>query len=133
MKKNYFAIFLLLLVFVPGLAAPLSPAQADDALWNKQIGREDIGKAFGQDTANPRDVRDVTVQVVKVFLTFLALIVVIMIILGGFRWMTAAGNEERVKDAKHMIRSAVIGLVIILSAFAILEFTYELFYEFFED
>ncbi|MFA5107528.1 MAG: hypothetical protein WC497_04350 [Patescibacteria group bacterium] len=57
--------------------------------------------------------------IIQWVLGFLALVAVIMIIYGGFIWLTAAGNEERVGQAKKIISAAIIGLVIILLAWAI--------------
>ncbi len=61
-------------------------------------------------------------SVLRTALGFLGIIAVIMILLGGFKWMTAAGNDEKVKDAKKLIYSGIIGLVIILTAYAIASF-----------
>ncbi|MDP3964364.1 MAG: Ig-like domain-containing protein [bacterium] len=55
-------------------------------------------------------------------LGFLALIAVIFIIYGGFIWMTAAGNADRIDRAKKIILGALIGLVIILLSWAIVWF-----------
>ncbi|MEK7538198.1 MAG: hypothetical protein AAB619_04480, partial [Patescibacteria group bacterium] len=49
-------------------------------------------------------------------------IAVTMIIYGGFTWLTAAGNEENVEKAKRIISAAVIGLIVILLAWAIVIF-----------
>jgi len=40
----------------------------------------------------------------------------LMYIVGGFLWMSDAGNAERVKTAKSIIVSTTIGLVVILMA-----------------
>ncbi|MFZ3057512.1 MAG: hypothetical protein WA092_00460 [Minisyncoccales bacterium] len=40
----------------------------------------------------------------------------LMYIVGGFLWMSDAGNTERVKTAKSIIMSTTIGLVVILMA-----------------
>ena len=45
-----------------------------------------------------------------------------MILIGGFQWMTAAGNEEKVEKAKKIISAAIVGLIIILLAWAIVNF-----------
>ncbi|MBI3115589.1 MAG: hypothetical protein HYZ09_03835, partial [Candidatus Kerfeldbacteria bacterium] len=37
-------------------------------------------------------------------------------------WMTAAGNDERIDKAKKVISAAVIGLIIVLLAWAIVIF-----------
>ncbi len=62
------------------------------------------------------------ISIVSWVLGFLALVAVIMIIYGGFIWMMAAGNEERIASAKKIISAAIIGLVIILLAWAIVWF-----------
>jgi hypothetical protein len=61
-------------------------------------------------------------QVVTYLMTFLGIIAVIIILIGGFRWMTAAGNEDRVASAKKTIIAGAIGLVVILAAYAIVTF-----------
>jgi hypothetical protein len=43
----------------------------------------------------------------------------ILMIYAGFIWMTARGQEDRVTKAKNTIITAVIGLVIVISAYAI--------------
>ena len=58
-------------------------------------------------------------QVINVALGFLAFVAVILILYGGFLWMTAAGNEDRVDQAKKLLAAAVIGLIIILAAWGI--------------
>lgn len=64
----------------------------------------------------------IAIKVIQWILGTLGLIAVIMILFGGFMWMTAAGNEEKVKKAKAILTSAVIGLVIVLLSWAILTF-----------
>lgn len=66
-----------------------------------------------------RPLADQITSIIMWVLGFLALVAVIMIIYGGFIWLTAAGNEERVGSAKKIISAAIIGLVIILLAWAI--------------
>lgn len=55
-------------------------------------------------------------------LSFIGVLFLILMIYGGFMWMTSAGNEERIKTATRVVVSAVIGLVIVLSAYAITRF-----------
>ena len=45
-----------------------------------------------------------------------------LIIYGGFLWMTAAGNEDRVKKAKSVITAAITGVIITFAAYAITRF-----------
>lgn len=69
-----------------------------------------------------QDIRVTIASIINVFMGLLGIIAVVIILYGGFMWMTAAGNEERVDKARKMIVSGVIGLAIILSAYAIARF-----------
>ena len=82
------------------------PAEAQ-GLWDQQAGRTGMESAFAVGTDNQTDVRTYVGNIVKVFLGFLALIFLIIIILGGFKWMTASGNDDRVKQAKTRSRTVL--------------------------
>ncbi len=69
-----------------------------------------------------QDVRTTVSNVIKAFMGLLGIVAVVIILLGGFKWMTAGGNEEKVAEAKKLIISGIIGLVIIMSAYAIAQF-----------
>lgn len=77
------------------------------------------GATFGLGTA---DLQSTVVKIIQWVLGFLGLIAVIMILIGGFQWMTAGGNEEKVGSAKKIISAAVIGLIVVLLAWAIVIF-----------
>ena len=62
---------------------------------------------------------DIVINLINWILGILALIAVVMILIGGFRWMTAAGNEEKVDSAKKLLIAAIIGLVIVMAAWGI--------------
>lgn len=57
--------------------------------------------------------------VVGAILAFVGTLFFILIIYSGFTWMLARGNESEVQKAKDMLEAAVIGLIIVLSAYAI--------------
>ncbi len=82
----------------------------------------------GLDSANPglgeADLETIIVNIVKVALGFLGLLAVIFIMYGGFTWMLAGGNQDKVAKGRKILINAVIGLVIILSAYAIASFIF---------
>ncbi|MFA5051536.1 MAG: hypothetical protein WC544_00555 [Patescibacteria group bacterium] len=78
-----------------------------------------LGPTLGLGTA---DLESTVIKIVQWVLGFLGLVAVIMILIGGFQWMTAGGNEEKVAGAKKIISAAVIGLIVILLAWAIVIF-----------
>jgi TRAP-type C4-dicarboxylate transport system permease small subunit len=61
-------------------------------------------------------------QIIGIALSFVGALFLLLIIYGGILWMTARGNEQQVTKAKDLIISAVIGLIIVLSAYAITTF-----------
>jgi len=65
---------------------------------------------------------DSIVGIINVVLGLLGIIAVVIILIAGFRWMTAGGNEDKVAEARKMIVAGIIGLAIILSAWAISRF-----------
>ncbi len=65
------------------------------------------------------DPRETAVRIINTALGFLGLIAVVIVLYGGFMWMTAAGNEERITKAKQILTAGIIGLVIIAMAWAI--------------
>lgn len=65
---------------------------------------------------------DAVVRLINVALGFLGLIAVIIILIGGFKWMTAGGNEDKVGEARKTIFAGIIGLAIILFAWGITTF-----------
>ncbi len=65
---------------------------------------------------------DSIARVINIALGFLGLISVIIILLGGFKWMTSGGDGEKIKGAKKLIGAGVVGLAIVLAAYAIAQF-----------
>jgi ABC-type uncharacterized transport system YnjBCD permease subunit len=112
-KKFLIVIILFLLAF---FALTQNIVLADD------YGLEETAK-----TAQilPTDNQDISLTIGKVVgagLAFIGVIFFLLIIYGGLLWMTARGNEQQVTKAKDLIISAVIGLVIVLSAYAITKY-----------
>jgi amino acid transporter len=62
--------------------------------------------------------------VIRAALSLLGIIFLVIMVFAGYRWMTAAGNEESVKKAQEAIKRAIIGLVIVILAYAITAFVF---------
>ncbi len=74
------------------------------------------------DLEKDKDPREIAAEIINISLGFLGIIAVIIVLFGGFKWMTAMGNDEGIGEAKKLIAAGVIGLAIILSAYAISQF-----------
>ncbi len=66
-------------------------------------------------------------KIIGAGLAFIGIAFFILIIYGGFLWMFARGNEQQVAKAKDLIISAVIGLIIVLAAYAITRYIGSIF------
>ncbi len=64
--------------------------------------------------------------VIESFLSLLAIIFIILIIYAGFTWMTAGGDEAKVTKAKDTIQRSIIGIVIIIAAYSITYFVFNM-------
>jgi hypothetical protein len=115
MKKKLISLFVLSLFVLPFLT--VQPVLASDPFGNNFVKNDNEGIVLGDD-----DPRTIAATVINVVLTLLSIIAVVIVLLGGFKWMTAAGNEEKVADAKKLLGAGVIGLAIILAAWGIASF-----------
>lgn len=64
----------------------------------------------------PRNFIQILGAYTQAIVNILGLIFMVLVIWGGFKWMTAAGNEEQVNKAKGVVRNAIIGLTLIVLA-----------------
>ncbi|HDQ22384.1 MAG TPA: hypothetical protein ENN28_00220 [Candidatus Uhrbacteria bacterium] len=83
----------------------------------------DVGLSYATETGlGTKDIRETIASIINVAMGLLGIVAVVIILLGGFKWMTAAGNEEKVGEAKKLLVAGIIGLVIILTSYAIATF-----------
>lgn len=69
-----------------------------------------------------KDVREVIFLIINVILGFLSIIAILLILWGGFKWMTAGGNEDQIDEAKKIIIAGIVGMAVIFTAYAIATF-----------
>jgi len=66
-----------------------------------------------------QSVTSFVLRIINIALAVAGLIAVLFLIIGGFRYITSAGNEETAESAKKIIINAIIGIVIIILSFVI--------------
>lgn len=77
----------------------------------------EVCKSTGTDNAT-----DMVKDIINVLLYIIGILAVIMIIVGAFRYVVSAGNSASITAAKNTIMYAVIGLIVAILAFAIVNF-----------
>ncbi|HPL92874.1 MAG TPA: pilin [bacterium] len=68
-----------------------------------------------------RSLPEIIASIINIVLSVLGIVLVVIIIYSGIQWMTSDGDKG-VKDAKSRLTNAVIGLVIVVAAWAITSF-----------
>ncbi|MEK7644225.1 MAG: pilin, partial [Patescibacteria group bacterium] len=97
-------------VFLPMLSAG---AQGDT------FGLQEIDQNV--ELAN-QDFRVIASKIIRAVLGLLGIIALALVLYAGYTITTSAGNEEKITQGKNILKNAVIGLVIIMSAFTIVQF-----------
>lgn len=95
-------------------------ASAGSALANLSASLNQTASAAGVKTE--KGLPELVGSFISAALGLLGVVLVVLVIYAGFIWMTAQGNDEKIKKAKGMITSAVIGMIIIFAAYAITNF-----------
>lgn len=116
-------VFLTMILVIPGLVF----ATSTQTIKDEGSSAERLDKAastFGPYTATANETTLATTLglVINVILSILGVIFIVIIILAGYQWMTAQGNEQNVTKATDSMSRAVIGLIVVISAYAIWTF-----------
>lgn len=123
MKYVLLCALLLTTAGLLGVSLPVF-AQADplldgDAALDQMDQSEAFLSASGLQPVHPAII---VANIIRVVLGLLGVIFLVLVLYAGFRWMASAGNEDQIGKAKKTLAAAIIGLVIVLSAFLITAF-----------
>jgi len=111
--KNFTKIFFISLIFI----SVFSPFVV--------LATEGTGQSDPVSLTNPLPTDKPAVligQVINAVLGLVGSIALAMFIWGGFSWMTAGGNTEKVQKGKDIIIWATLGLVVIFFSYALVNF-----------
>lgn len=115
-------------LFGVGLAANVSKVAAIDVFTNGACsGATGAGSSAICGAAKQDDAQNIIKNVINTMLFVLGMIAVIMIVIGGIRYVTSGGDSTQVAAAKNTVLYSVVGLVIAIMAFAIVNFVVKAF------
>ncbi|OGY11131.1 MAG: hypothetical protein A3A58_03525 [Candidatus Blackburnbacteria bacterium RIFCSPLOWO2_01_FULL_41_27] len=114
------AVIALVFLFLPqnvSAQRPFSPARGE-------VGGTSGGNtgAGVNDVATIKGLEAVFENVISVALAFAGITLFVMFLIGGFRYMTAGGDAKAVEAAKGTLTHAVLGLVVLILAWIIIQF-----------
>jgi len=128
MRKALFAIkiFVIIAVLILPVFA-LSPAHAQE---KSKAGQDALNfldntaqlSGLGKTASGEDATLTLIGNIINVVLGFVGIIFFVLVFSAGFKWMTSQGNEDAVKEAKGTIKTAVIGIAVVFTAFLITNF-----------
>ena len=113
-------LFLIIISFLLALNIASVAAQGTLDLTGKlkNVG----GNAGYSSEVSENTIPNTVGNIIKALLSLLGIIFMVYIVYAGYLWMIARGNEEQLTKAKAIIRGSIIGLIIVLAAYAITQF-----------
>jgi hypothetical protein len=115
--KSKLTVSVIILAVALGVAAVASPAVLAACTSAASCINDGVNSTGG--TGGSASVGDIIKTVVNVLLYILGAVAVIMIIIGGIKYTTSQGDSSAVTSAKNTILYSVIGLIVALIAYAI--------------
>ena len=106
---------------LPVLLLPAAALAEFEGLTSADAQLTTVGEAIGTD-ATTNTLPELIGNIIAVLLSVLGIIFVVLIVYAGFLYLTAGGEDDKVKKAKKLLTQSVIGLVIIVAAYAIAAF-----------
>lgn len=112
----------LVFLFIVQLVA--APAVFGASIDTTKLDAQDKALITPSGLAGNYSLSSIISVLIQVVLGFLGIIFLVLTIMAGFKWMTSNGNEDTIKKAKGSLVNSIIGLVIVIAAYAI---TYSVF------
>lgn len=81
-------------------------------------GLQTTANTGGIDTSKT-DLPTILGQIINYFLVLVGVIFLTVVLIGGYLWLTAGGNEEKVGKAKKLITNGINGMVVVFLAYAL--------------
>lgn len=120
-KKTIISALFLFLFSLVACFSLSQPVLAQDASYGLNTTAKEI-TAFKGQTISDNFIQTKTGQIIGVLLSFVGVIFLILMIYAGLMWMTAQGNSAQVDKAKDLLINAVVGIIIVFSAYALTAF-----------
>ena len=94
-----------------------------------QDGLNKVGNAFPSGTREGFNIENAIITVIEWALYLAGMAAVLFIIYGGFLYITAAGNDGQAKEGRKTLVNALIGLVLVVLSYLIVQVVYRFLIE----
>lgn len=90
--------------------------------WYKFLDSEQVGGKCTPKFVFPDDIPKILMAIFEIILRVAGIVAVVMVVYGGIQYTLSQGEPDRVKGARRTIVNALVGLVITMSATAMVNF-----------
>lgn len=130
--RTFLALFLMGMMLVPATgtfaqtnsktpAKKATTTSSTGALGGIQGQLKEFGNtSYGSNAQTSPQI--VVARIIRAALGLLGTLLVIYMVYGGMMWMTSNGESSKVDKAKGILRQAIVGMIIVISAYAISSF-----------
>lgn len=114
-------------IIASGLVLSGLPTSALAAVCNDVSGGAAGGANCAKVPGSPSDLGPSVTSIINLLLVIVGIASVVMLIIGGFRYIFSQGNEKNIGAAKDTILYSVVGLIVALLSYAIVNFVLKRF------
>lgn len=122
LRKKYNILIITVFLISLALVVNISNCQAKFIDSNTKSAIDIYAEGAGIDsyeTTSGDNIFGLVQTVINAFLGLIGVLFLIYMLYAGYNWLTAQGDEEKVTKAKDTIRRAIIGVIIVVAAYAI--------------
>jgi len=120
LKMKFFYFFLILFILAGSLIFTIQTASAYTGADTKNFLNKTANQAGLEEDAQKPEV--FVANLIQILLSIAGVVFLAYFIYGGFVWMTAGGEETKIKNARKILIYATIGIAIIAAAYSITYF-----------
>jgi len=116
--KKYLSALLLMIVLMPSVTLAQDSGLKKSLFLLNNLNTQ----VTGQTPSNEDRVALTVAALIQTAISLIGLIMVVLIVYAGFLWLTARGNDQQVERAQSYIKNAILGIIVIMMAYAITVF-----------
>jgi hypothetical protein len=115
---TFVAFFFAIIFVLPAIVHCADPAST-------KYGLDVTAGASGLLEKSPKDVPTIVGNVLGTVLSMISVVFFALMIYGGFTWMVSRGSSEEATKALNTVFAAIIGIIIVMAAYAITTFVFK--------
>lgn len=119
LRQRFISFLIICAVFAFSLLQP-SLARAQAPAFGFEWTGVCVGTGTASDVATIQGLECLLANILSVFIALIGMAAFVMVLIAGFRYLVSGGNSKGTEQARSTLTMAILGIVVALSAFIIL-------------